>query len=81
MAGSDVQPDDVVLVAANGRVFYARVLGHESLGRFRIAPLDPAVGITSAKLREIRDHWARRGDPRPTHPDRAQASFDHLLDR
>ncbi len=78
---SDVQPGDLVRVAANGRVFYARVLGHETFGRFRIAPLDPAVGITSAKLRDITDHWSYAGDPRPTGPDRAQASFDHLLDR
>jgi hypothetical protein len=26
---SDVQPGDLVLVAAGGRVFYARILGHE----------------------------------------------------
>jgi hypothetical protein len=35
---------------------YARVLGHETFGRFRLAPLDPSVGITSAKLRDITDH-------------------------
>ncbi len=77
---SGVQPGDLVLVAANGRAFYARVLGHETFGRFRVAPLDQGVDITSAKLRDITDHWSH-WDPRPAGPDRAQVSFDHLLDR
>ena len=77
----DVQPGDLVLVAAGGRVFYARVLGHESFGRLRLAPLDPSVRASSAKLSDITDHWAHQGDPRPGRPDRTQASFDHLLDR
>ena len=78
---TDVQPGDLVLVAAGGRVFYARVLGHESFGRFRLASLDPSVRASSANLSDITDHWAHQGDPRPARPDRAQASFDHLLDR
>ena len=78
---SDVQPGDLVLVAANARLFYARVLGRESFGRYRVAPIDRSVDITSAKLRDITDHWSHQGDPRPTRLDRAQASFDHLLDR
>ena len=78
---SDVQPGDLVLVATGGRAFYARILGHESFGRFRLAPLDPSVRASSAKLSDITDHWAHQGDPRPTRADRAQASFDHLLDR
>jgi hypothetical protein len=40
---TDVESGDLVLVTANGRVFYARVLGCESFGRFRLAPLDPSV--------------------------------------
>lgn len=77
---TDVQPGDLVLVAAAGRVFYARVLGHESFGRFRLAPLDQSVRASSAKLSDITDHWAHQDDPRPAQPDRAPASFDHLLD-
>ena len=77
---TDVQPGDLVLVAAGGRVFCARVLGHESFGRFRFAPLDPSVPASSAKLSNITDHWAHQGDPRPARPDRAQASFDHLFE-
>jgi hypothetical protein len=78
---SEVLPGDLVLVAAHGRVFYARVLGRERLGRFRLAPLDPSVRAPSAKLRDITDHWSHRGDPRPARPARTQASFDHLVDR
>ena len=77
---TEVQPGDVVLVAASGRPFYARVLGHESFGRFRLAPLDPSVCASSAKLNDIPDHWVHQGDPRPAGPDRAQASLDHRLD-
>jgi hypothetical protein len=76
-----VESGDLVLVTANGRVFYARVLGCESFGRFRLAPLDPSVRTLSAKLSDITDHWSHCGDPRPARPDRAQASFDHLVDR
>jgi hypothetical protein len=76
-----VQPDDVVLVSARGRVFYARVLGAERLGRFAIAPLDPSVRVRSARLDELRGHWSNQGDPRPAAADGTQASFDHLLDR
>jgi hypothetical protein len=77
---TDVQPGDLVVAAARGRVFYARVLGHESFGRFSLAPLDPSVRASSTKLSDITDHWAHQGDPRAAQPDRAQASFDHLLD-
>lgn len=69
-----------MLVMANGRTFYARVLGVEHLGRFAIAPLDPTVRIRSARLADLRGHWARQGDPRPASTDATQASFEHLLD-
>jgi hypothetical protein len=78
---NEVESGDLVLVAANGRVFYARVLGRERFGRFRLAPLDPSVRTLSAKLSDITDHWSHAGDPRPGRPGRSQASFDHLLDR
>jgi hypothetical protein len=74
-----IEPEDIVLVSARGRTFYARVLGAEHLGRFAIAPLDASVRARSARLADLRGHWARRGDPRPA-DDAAQASFDHLLD-
>lgn len=69
-----------MLVSSHGRTFYARVLGVERVGRFSIAPLDPTVRARSARLSDLRGHWARQGDPRPA-PDNTQASFDHLLDR
>ena len=72
---------DIVLVSARGRTFHARVLGAEHLGRFTIAPLDPAIRVRAARLAELRGHWADQGDPRPEAPDTAQASLDHLLDR
>jgi hypothetical protein len=75
-----IEAEDIVLVSARGRTFYARVLGAEHLGRFAIAPLDPAVRARSARLADLRGHWRHQGDPRPA-DDAAQASFDHLLDR
>jgi hypothetical protein len=77
---SRIQPQDVVLVSARGRTFYARVLGVEQLGRLMIAPLDPTVHIRSARMADLRGHWVHQGDPRPTAADATQASFDHLLD-
>jgi hypothetical protein len=50
------------------------------LGRLAIAPLDPTVRDRSARPADLRGHWARQGDPRPTGADATQASFDHLLD-
>ncbi len=40
---------DLVLVAADGRVFYACVLGHETFGRFRVAPAGPRVWRSRAR--------------------------------
>jgi hypothetical protein len=77
---SEVQPNDLVLVLANGRTFYARVLGTERLGRFGIRALDPTIKVRSARLADLRGHWSHRGDPRPATPDIAQATFDHLLE-
>ena len=74
-----IAPEDLVLVSVRGRTFYARVIGSERLGRFAIAPLDAGVHVRSAKLSELRGHWAHQGDPRPA-ADSGQASFDHLLD-
>lgn len=76
-----VLPEDLVLVSVRGRTFYARVVGVEHLGRFAIAPLDPAVRTRSARLADLRNHWVQQGDPRPAAIDATQASFDHLLDR
>ena len=76
-----IEPDDLVLVHAGGRVFYARVLGAERVGRLAIAPLDRDVRVRSARLEELRGHWSNQGDPRPSDTDARQASFDHLLDR
>jgi hypothetical protein len=75
-----VEPEDIVLVCVRGRTFYARVLGAERLGRLAIAPLDPGVRARSARVSELRGHWANQGDPRPAPVDQTQASFDHLLD-
>ena len=75
-----IEVEDIVLVSARGRTFYARVLGTEHLGRFAIAPLDSSVHARSARLADLRGHWRHAGDPRPP-ADTAQASFDHLLDR
>ena len=78
---TDLQPDDLVLAAAGGHACSTRtVLGHEGFGRLRVAPLDPSVRASSAKLSDITGHWAHQGDPRPVRPDRSQVSFDHLVD-
>jgi len=75
-----IEPEDLVLVHAAGRVFYARVLGIERMGRLAIAPLDRDVRARSARLDELRGHWSNQGDPRQIPTDARQASFDHLLD-
>jgi hypothetical protein len=76
-----IEPEDLVLVSQRGRVFYARVLGVEQYGRLTIAPLERAVRARSARLDELRGHWARQGDPRPGAADARQGSFADLLDR
>ena len=76
-----IEPEDLVLVNQRGRTFYARVLGVEQHGRLTIAPLERAVRARSARLDELRGHWAHQGDPRPGAGDARQGSFDHLLDR
>lgn len=75
-----IDPDDLVLVSTRGRLFYARVLGAERLGRIAIAPIERDVRVRSVALGELRGHWSNQGDPRPEAGDAGQASFDHLLD-
>jgi len=76
-----IEPDDLVLVSMHGRLFHARVLGAERLGRLAIAPLDRGVRVRSVAVGDLRGHWAQQGDPRSTGVGSDQASFDHLLDR
>jgi hypothetical protein len=76
-----IEPEDLVLASVRGRLFYARVLGAERLGRIAIAPLERDVRVRSVGLDDLRGHWSNQGDPRPTAADDRQASFDHLLDR
>jgi hypothetical protein len=73
-----IAPGDLVLCAARGRVFHAEVRG-TVVGGLRVAPLERGVGVRTVRAREVVEHWARQPAPNAA-PDRAQASFDHLLD-
>ena len=48
-----VHPGDVVLANHKGRVFYARVVGHERAGVLRVEPLERHVTYRSVKAREV----------------------------
>jgi hypothetical protein len=73
-----IAPGDLVLCSARGRVFHAEVRG-TVVGGLRVAPLERGVGVRTVKAADVVEHWARQPAPRRG-PDRAQASFDHLLD-
>ena len=72
-----VHPGDVVLVNHKGRVFYARVSGHERAGVLRIEPLERNVTYRSVKAREVVDHWAH-ASARDERPPDAQLAFEGL---
>jgi hypothetical protein len=73
-----VQPGDVVLVNHKGRVFYARVAGHERVGVLRIEPLERNVTYRSVKAREVVDHWTHATSGRDERPPDAQLAFEGL---
>jgi hypothetical protein len=81
MASDDIVPGDIVRVAVRGRVFHALVKGTVLRG-FRVEPIERGVADRTVKLKDVVDHWSHRGRPEENGPpDKAQASFDHLLDR
>jgi hypothetical protein len=71
-----VHPGDVVLANHKGRVFYARVVGHERAGVLRVEPLERHVTYRSVKAREVVDHWTHTGSARDERPPDAQLAFD-----
>jgi hypothetical protein len=73
-----VHPGDVVLVNHKGRVFYARVVGHERAGVLRVEPLERNVTYRSVKAREVVDHWIRVTGARDERPPDAQLAFEGL---
>jgi hypothetical protein len=81
MPSDDIVPGDIVRVAVRGRVFHALVKGTVVRG-FRVEPIERGVADRTVKLKDVVDHWSHRGRPEGNGPpDKAQASFDHLLDR
>ena len=73
-----IHPGDVVLVAHLGRLFYAKVVGHERAGVLAVEPLDRRVSYRSAKAREVLDHWAHARGDRDERPSRAQLQLEVL---
>jgi hypothetical protein len=73
-----VHPGDVVLANHKGRVFYARVVGHERAGVLRVEPLERNVTYRSVKAREVVDHWTRVASGRDERPSDAQLAFDGI---
>ena len=73
-----VHPGDVVLANHKGRVFYARVVGHERAGVLRVEPLERHVSYRSVKAREVVDHWAHASSEREERPPDAQLAFEGL---
>jgi hypothetical protein len=79
VALSQIVPGDLVLCAVRGQVFHAEVSGAVA-GGLRVDPLERSVRHRLVKAADVVGHWSRQ--PRPNSvPDRAQATFDHLLDR
>jgi hypothetical protein len=73
-----VHPGDVVLANHKGRVFYARVVGHERAGVLRVEPLERNVTYRSVKAREVVDHWTHTASGREERPSDAQLAFEGL---
>ena len=73
-----VHPGDVVLANHKGRVFYARVVGHERAGMLRVEPLKRHVSYRSVRAREIVDHWTHASSAREDRPPDAQLAFEGL---
>jgi hypothetical protein len=81
MASDDIVPGDIVRASVRGRVFHGLVKGTVPRG-YRVDPIERGVPDRTVKLADVLDHWTHRGRPAGNdEPDRAQASFDHLLDR
>jgi hypothetical protein len=73
-----VHPGDVVLANHKGRIFYARVVGHERAGVLRVEPLERNVTYRTVRAREVVDHWTRASTPRDERLSDAQLAFDGL---
>jgi hypothetical protein len=73
-----VHPGDVVLANHKGRVFYARVVGHERAGVLRVEPLERHVTYRSVKAREVVDHWVHTSGSRDDRPPDAQLAFEGI---
>jgi hypothetical protein len=81
MAADPIASGDIVRASVRGRIFHALVRGAMP-GGYRIEPIEQGVRARTVKAGDVIDHWSRRGNPGGAGPNRkAQASFDHLLDR
>jgi hypothetical protein len=81
MAAEPILSGDIVRASVRGRIFHAMVRG-TTPGGYRIEPIEQGVRARTVKAGDVVDHWSRRGNPGAGAPDpKAQASFDHLLDR
>jgi len=76
-----IAPGDMVRVSAQGRMFHAVVRG-TALGGLDVDPIERGVSLRRVRARDVIEHWARTSRPRADGAgDRAQRSFDDLLDR
>ena len=73
-----VHPGDVVLANHKGRVFCARVVGHERAGVLRVEPLERHVTYRSVRAREVVDHWTHASSSREDRPPDSQLAFEGL---
>ncbi len=73
-----VHPGDVVLANHKGRIFYARVVGHQRAGVLRIEPLERNVTWRSVKAREVVDHWTHAASGRDERLSDAQLAFEGI---
>lgn len=71
----------MVRVSAQGRMFHAIVRG-TFLGGLDVDPIERGITQRRVKARDVIEHWVRASRPRADGvSDRAQRSFDDLLDR
>ena len=60
---ASVRPDDIIRVSRKGRVFEAFVLARRK-GQLEIEPIKRGITYTTASVREVVCHGAKRGRPR-----------------
>jgi len=61
MVLTSVRPGDIVEIDHKGRIFLAFVNQKERHG-VMLKPITPGINYYSASAREVKKHWARRGN-------------------